>query len=242
MILALLSLLFAKKNNDWCYLFLICICLGITLFIYTWKPSIHPDHYWASRRWVVFCIPLIMFAFGRTMAGMFKMFIHSGFSAASAIFIIGIPVVWYLAKAFMLASPFLFISLLDSYPKGYAKAAESIKSFGNSGVYLTRDMQSASYLTYMYDIPTVMVTAIGVERIRQGKLAHQPALGLGHGMSDVAEMYRFCGRYTERAIGRRPVHLIQECRGPHSRVHHRPEKLSKCHFSVCFLPYQYSCW
>ena len=211
MILSLLSLLFAKNNNDWCYLFLICICLCTTLFIYTWKPSIHPDHFWASRRWVAFCIPLIMLGFGKTMEEVYTLFTKSGFSTVSAAFVIGIPVSLYSYQAFMLASPFLLTSMLHSYPEGYARVSKNIKSLNNDGVYLTRDRQSASYLTYMYDIPTVMLTELGMKRISQGKLAHQPALGFGHDLSDGTDRYSLCGRYTERVIARKPVRLIQEC-------------------------------
>ncbi len=211
MVFAIMSFLFAKKENDWLYLFLIGICLSLTLFIYTWNPAIHPDHFWASRRWVVFCIPLIMFGFGKTMSGMYDVFIKSGFSTLTTAFIVGVPVCWYIVNTFMLASPFLFTSLLHSHPEGYTRASNNIKKLQNTGVYLTRDRQAGSYLTYMYGIPTVMVTRRGLQRISQGQLAHQPAFGLGKDVSGGTDNFRFCGDYTEQVMGGRPSQLTRMC-------------------------------
>jgi len=212
MVFAILSFLFAKRENDWRYLFLIGTCLSLTLFIYTWNPAIHPDHFWASRRWVVFCIPLIMFGFGKTMTGVYDVFTKSGFSTLTTAFIVGIPVCWYVVNAFMLASPFLFTPLLQSYPEGYTRASNNIKKLHNTGVYLTRDRQAGSYLTFMYGIPTVMLTRRGLQRISQGQLSRQPALGLGKDISDGTNNFRFCGDYTERVMAGQPSQLTRKCR------------------------------
>ncbi len=212
-----LSLFYAKKEKNWLFILTVGFIMGATFFVYTWKPSITPDHYWASRRWISFCIPLIVLCFVKTLTVFYDFLVKKNFSSLTVIAVLGIPVYWYIANAIMLSSPFLLTSMLNSYPKGYATVSENIKKLNTHGVYLSRDKQVASYLTYMYGIPTALLTKVGVQHIRQGEIINQPALGLGLDLSEVngvlgGDSYSFCGDYTERIRGGRPSKLVRHCR------------------------------
>ncbi len=214
---ALLSLVYAKKEKNRLFILTVGPIMVATLFIYTWRPSITPDHYWASRRWVAFCIPLILLCFVKTLTVFYDFLQKKKLPSCAAVLVLAVPVCWYIAHAVMLSSPFLFVSLLKSYPAGYATVAKNIKKLKNNRMYFTRDIQAAGYLTYMYGIPTVLLTNSGVRQIRQGMFSDQPSLGLGINLSDVYEVagedrYRFCGEYTERVRGSRPSKLVRHCR------------------------------
>ncbi|MBE9166035.1 glycosyltransferase family 39 protein [Pleurocapsales cyanobacterium LEGE 06147] len=152
-----LVILQPKERNKWLPMLFLA---GVTVFIYTWKPSITPDHIWASRRWVPQVIPsLILFS---TYAIFYLYVLASSvkykkllrlttLGIATAIFLI------YLSSAVSFARPYLFKAMLGDYLNAYKELVEQLPS---QQIYLTSNPEIASVLTYIYSKETVIVNNI----------------------------------------------------------------------------------
>lgn len=58
--LLILGVYFLMKDKEKRRGMLLLIATGLcSLIVYIWKPSVAPDHIWASRRWVSTCIPFV---------------------------------------------------------------------------------------------------------------------------------------------------------------------------------------
>lgn len=118
-----------------------------------------------------------------------------------------------------LYQPFWTSSLLSTYAHEYEKFSTELRERGLAEVYMTKDTQLASILTYIYDIPTVLISAqdlSGLEDNYSEKIwvigsetndsyVSPEGIRLGRGSG-------WCGEYTERVRGKRPEKYIQLCR------------------------------
>ena len=185
-----------------------------TVFIYTWRPSISPDHYWASRRWLSFCIPMILLASIKALCGLApagfnrRTLIKTVVFLAVAVF----TITSYGMAAVHLAGPFFSTSLLAGYPDHYAELAGKLKEKNQAGFpYVTDNGQAAGILTFLYDVPTVLLSEKGRRLLSAGRLQGLPSLGLLScsevKMKDVRS-YCFSDLYTERCQGRVAEQLV----------------------------------
>jgi hypothetical protein len=205
------------KEGQWVWIMTGGALFAGTLFIYTWKPSITPDHFWASRRWLSFCIPLIILFSVKAIIALYQGTIKVMAAKRVAQIVSSVLVVWYVGSTVLLARPFVSTSLLASYPQGYSELAAKMKDEASKGIFFTRDGHAASILTYVYNRPTVLVHKNGVEQIESEQKKNWWTLGLSD--SVMSQEYinfgskpTFCGKYTERVRGGRPDELLTHCR------------------------------
>lgn len=131
---------------------LLFLAIGFSsLLLYIIRPSITPDHPWASRRWVSVAFPfvLILVAMGiQKMPGIWKKgksdFHFTRFLAA----------VLLTGYAMYQCRLFLFVPLMKELPSQYEKLAGELKS---GELYFARNSQIASILRFVYDKDVVLL-------------------------------------------------------------------------------------
>jgi 4-amino-4-deoxy-L-arabinose transferase-like glycosyltransferase len=118
--------------------------LGTTA-AYTWRPSIHPDHIWATRRWVPYVIP------GLSLLGAYGFFrlAESYLKPRYVYMLVAALVAYYAYNASYMTSPFATRSMLAGYPAGYS---ETIKILPKNALLLVNDHngQIPSVLKWVY--------------------------------------------------------------------------------------------
>ena len=218
LLLSIPGLLVYYKERQWFWVLTGGILFSGTLFLYTWKPSITPDHFWASRRWLSFCIPLVLLFGAKGVIAGYRMFIHAKFPKRLSQAIASVPVVWYLSNSFLLSAPFISTSLLSSYPNGYQSLVNKMHKDVHDAVYFTRDGNAASILTYLFNRRTVLVKNSGIDHVKRKKIPNSWGLGLvaepiiSPEKISMESKPSFCGQYTERVRGIRPDKLVSYCR------------------------------
>ena len=111
---------------------------GVSLVIYIIRPSITPDHIWASRRWIMVNIPFILI-----LAAV-------GISCIKIKFSVGIRgfIITYFIGFFLFQSQgFIFEKNLNGITTGYEKTALSLS---DDKIYFTFREEIASVLRYVY--------------------------------------------------------------------------------------------
>lgn len=129
------------------------VCLTVsTLFIFTWRPSITPDHIWASRRWLPHVVP------GLSMLSVVAVAWLAARAAARSKLLAGALAVAALAYSLQasvrFARPFLFRTMFEGIERNYEHLARTL---AREGVVLTDNHHVASILTHVYEVPTVLV-------------------------------------------------------------------------------------
>lgn len=131
---------------------LLFLAIGFSsLLLYIIRPSITPDHPWASRRWVSVAFPFVLsiVAIGiQKMPGIWK-------KGKSGIRFTGVlAAVLLTGYAIYQCRLFLFVSLMKELPARYEKLAVEL----NAGeLYFARNSQIASILRFIYDKDVVLL-------------------------------------------------------------------------------------
>lgn len=212
-VLAPFAMLTVLKRPDWHRWAPFILFLGFTSFAYLVKPSITPDHFWASRRWLPHVIPLFLLfsAFGLSeLYGIARRRMTHRKSLALTAFV---PAMTYLLVSLGATHPFLFKSLLDDQLQEYQAFAERLKAAGPMPeYYLTSHIQVASILNYVYGIPTVLLAPKELRRINQRTLEGHHFIGIDPSANDYEKVVQgqLDGLYTERLPEKRPRRLIRD--------------------------------
>ncbi|TGL61496.1 glycosyltransferase family 39 protein [Leptospira sarikeiensis] len=131
--------LIRKKNIISSFIFFIGIFL---LLVYLLDPGIAPDHFWASRRWMLFSIP---FAILGAFIGIRSLEIRNAIFKLTLVFSLSIlSIIYTIWRSEMI----LFQTMMEGYPKGYGSFA-SVTPNENS-FYFTTKRSIASPLRYIY--------------------------------------------------------------------------------------------
>jgi hypothetical protein len=185
-------------------LMIMAICV---FFVFTWRPSISPDHVWASRRWVPQVIPLlIVFAtFGLKvflLGDSFKLSKRTGVS---------IFIIYYFGNSIAFASPYLFVSIMEGSRQSYEAISSSIeKHQPKDSLIFTRNTQLASILTYVYGKETLLISDKDLSSMKEGNFNGHMLVGMdefSRGSHILLQPGQVKGLYLEKKIGLRPKSL-----------------------------------
>jgi hypothetical protein len=175
-----------------------------------------PQHIWVSRRWLSQLIPamaiLSVLASAKVVAWLARRKIPPTVTA------FGLAAAYFLPTAGFLR-PFAFRSMLSGLPEAYASVVAKLKASRTTPPLVTTNLQIASILTYLYDVPTALLggrlefglsDAGAREALTCGNFGGMTAIGieafeLGNTVADPAS---FAGDYLEMTEGRRPRALI----------------------------------
>lgn len=129
------------------------LCLGIALFVgYLINPSIAPDHFWATRRWVLFSIP-----FAIVVSSLALKFIGNRNTWLNFVFKFGIGSV-AIYQIFVKLILFYNVKMLSGYLSGYIEASKKMPS--ENAIYFTMDKRIASPLSYIFDRKTYLISDV----------------------------------------------------------------------------------
>ncbi|TGM89855.1 hypothetical protein [Leptospira licerasiae] len=139
LIFAIDLFVFKRKHVSSSFVFFIGIFL---LAVYLISPSIAPDHFWASRRWMLFPIP---FAILGSVIGIKNIpNLKQSWKTTLLLFLAGTGIVYTVWRSKLI----LFQPMMEGYKNGYETFANSTPS-ANS-FYFTTKRQIASPLRYIY--------------------------------------------------------------------------------------------
>ena len=176
-----------------------------TLVVYTARTDVAHEHIWASRRWLPCVIPLLLL-FSTTAAEFLvgKVPRRALRSASAVVLLAG-----YLYPALDYARTFLFHSMLAGVPAAYERFARYVHTADVKPPLVTQNVQLASILTFMYDVPTILLKKEGRDARANGDLAGR--YGVGFGAFDLGGVLeydeRFSGKYLEITAEHRPRQL-----------------------------------
>ncbi|WP_232298493.1 hypothetical protein [Leptospira licerasiae] len=112
------------------------------MFLYLLDPRIHPDHFWATRRWVIISIP---FAILCSFLGIRSI---PGLKERWKTYILILGFLSGLAYTIWRSNLILFQPMMGSYLEGYERFSKSLPL--DRGIYFTTKRAIASPLRYMY--------------------------------------------------------------------------------------------
>lgn len=131
--------IFRKKHVHSSFVFFIGIFL---LILYLLSPSIRPDHFWASRRWMLFSIP---FAILGSIIGIRNIpNLQQRWRTVLLLVLAGGGIVYTVWRSKLI----IFQSMMDGYEIGYETFAKTPSS--DNSFYFTTKRQIASPLRYIY--------------------------------------------------------------------------------------------
>ncbi|PKA15974.1 hypothetical protein [Leptospira haakeii] len=131
--------LFRKNGIRTSFLFFVG---SLLLFLYLLDPKIHPDHFWATRRWVIISIP---FAILGSFLGIRSIPILNQ-KWKTSILILGF--LSGLVYTIWRSNLILFRPMMGGYLEGYEQFSRSLPV--DEGIYFTTKRSIASPLRYMY--------------------------------------------------------------------------------------------
>lgn len=185
-------------------LMIIAICV---FFVFTWRPSITPDHIWASRRWVAQVIPLlIVFA----TIGLKAFLLRDSFKLSKRTGV-SMFIIYYFGNSIAFASPYLFVSIMEGSRQSYEAISSSIeKHQPKDSLILTQNVQLASILTYVYGKETLLISDKGLSTMKDGNFDGHMLVGMdefSRGSNILVQPGRIQGLYLEKRRGGRPKNL-----------------------------------
>jgi hypothetical protein len=145
-----------KDNEHKQPLFLFISISLISTVIYLYKPSITPDHFWASRRWITVNIPFIMIFASVGIVSVIKI-MENRYSKKISRVMGKIFVLIIVLFSFYQSSLFIFRTMLKDYTKQYQIVADSLDS---NAVYLTNNPRIASPLKYIWQKPVYLLDTV----------------------------------------------------------------------------------
>ncbi|MGJ4745353.1 glycosyltransferase family 39 protein [Leptospira sp. SA-E8] len=141
------DLLVFRKQSSGSLVFLL---LGSLLsFVYFYDPSIYPDHYWASRRWVLFPIP---FACIMGVVGLYSLPIKKQIFKSALITFIFAGYIYHLYNRDRLI---FFERMLSGYSEEFERLSVSLPK--EKAIYFTKKQDLASPLRYLSGRDTYLI-------------------------------------------------------------------------------------
>ncbi|PJZ27454.1 hypothetical protein CH352_16745 [Leptospira hartskeerlii] len=139
-------LVFRKKSSG----SLVFLSLGSLLsFVYFYDPSIYPDHFWASRRWVLFPIP---FACIMGVIGLYSLPIRKQ-AIKSAL--IALVIAGYIYHLYNRDRLIFFERMLSGYSEEFERLSVSLPN--EKAIYFTKKQDLASPLRYLSGRDTYLI-------------------------------------------------------------------------------------
>ncbi|TGK07111.1 hypothetical protein EHO59_03105 [Leptospira semungkisensis] len=117
---------------------------------YLYDPSISPDHLWASRRWVLFSIPIVI------LLGAIGLFSFSFWKGRLRQLGITLLVLLSLGHSWMRSRLFLFTPMLEGYAQTFQKFSESLPE--ENSVFFTTEENIAGILSFVYGRKTYLLS------------------------------------------------------------------------------------
>lgn len=129
------------------------ISIAIPSFlIFTYDPTILPDHPWASRRWVPYLIPTLFAIAGY---GGYRISRYRGpLLAWGPKATVWALLIFYLTNAIHINRSFLDVALLRGWHEGYEAWTQTVET-RDPQLYYHRDRGVASILTFVYGVETL---------------------------------------------------------------------------------------
>lgn len=141
------DLLVFRKQSSGSLVFLL---LGSLLsFVYFYDPSIYPDHFWASRRWVLFPIP---FACIMGVIGLYSLPIKR---QAIKFALIALVFAGYIYHLYNRDRLIFFERMLSGYSEEFERLSTSLPS--EKAIYFTKKQDLASPLRYLSGKDTYLI-------------------------------------------------------------------------------------
>ncbi|TGM90239.1 glycosyltransferase family 39 protein [Leptospira licerasiae] len=141
------DLLVFRKQSSGSLVFLL---LGSLLsFVYFYDPSIYPDHFWASRRWVLFPIP---FACIMGVIGLYSLPIKRHAIKFALIALVFAGYIYHLYNRDRLI---FFERMLSGYSEEFERLSVSLPS--EKAIYFTKKQDLASPLRYLSGRDTYLI-------------------------------------------------------------------------------------
>jgi hypothetical protein len=184
---------------------LVTFALG-TLVIYTVRTDVAPFHIWASRRWVPHVIPLALCCASLAVAWLVDRVRSRRPALATTIVLAAVCV----GPPLEFSRLFLFESMLRGLPDEYERVATYARQHRNQWPLLTDRVHFGSILTYVYDVPTVVLSGEGLLAFERGDFAG--GLGVGFHAFELRQTVDrpggFRGRYLEQGEDHRPSEIV----------------------------------
>ncbi|TGK01334.1 hypothetical protein EHQ53_08475 [Leptospira langatensis] len=141
------TLLFRRRNLSSIFFLFIGFFL---LIVYLYEPSIHPDHFWASRRWMLFPIP---FAILMGIIGLNTFPVSKPIWKNALIFTVISSNIYSL---YIHDSLFISERMLSGYAKEYERLGSSLPQ--KNALYFTKRQDLASPLRYLEEKDTYLIS------------------------------------------------------------------------------------
>ncbi|MEI1277774.1 glycosyltransferase family 39 protein [Leptospira venezuelensis] len=139
-------ILFRKQSSG----SLIFLLLGSLLsFVYLYDPSIFPDHYWVSRRWVLFPVP---FAYIMGVMGLYSLPIKRQIIKFTLITFVFAGCIYDIYNRDKLI---LFERMLSGYSEEFERLSKSLPK--ENSIYFTKKADLASPLRYLSGRDTYLI-------------------------------------------------------------------------------------
>jgi hypothetical protein len=214
-LLALLGLYHIIRDKGFHpYLIFLSISLA-SIFIYFYKPSITPDHPWASRRWISVNIPamLLLSVYGLKRIKLVDKRVNDMVKTAVAAVIIVLTLVE--------SGLFMFSTMLQGYSTQMAEVAAALDP---EKAYYTNSYQLITPLIYLYDKKVYLLRSEDLPETMAEYIKEEgPVYGIGwptikhintlfmRGISiENVSSHILSGRYPELSYGYYPRQLIQQ--------------------------------
>ncbi len=129
---------------------ILMIFLGTILLLgYLYDPSISPDHFWVSRRWILFSIPFAL------ILGAIGIFSIPIFTKSITNLVLILVVLYSLCFSIWRSKLFLLDRMLGGFSEELRRASENLPR--ENAVYFTADQNIAGPLKYIYGRPTYLI-------------------------------------------------------------------------------------
>ena len=155
MVWGIYKLLKSEGRNSERYFVLLLIGMS-SLLAYLIRPSITPDHIWASRRWITVNIPFVLLfgCYGLIKCTFWNPRIAKGLQVLAGA-AVSVLFLWR-------CKPFLLVPIMDGIEDAYERLAWQMAP---DTVYFTTDEKIASFLRYVYDKSVYMVDTEDLSRL-----------------------------------------------------------------------------
>ncbi len=156
---------------------LVTLLLG-TLFVYTARTEVAPIYMWASRRWVPHVIPLLLAVATLAAAWTFDLLLSRRRHRSARVFAAVLVALAWLLAPLDFDRPFLFRSMLAGLPQAYERIAQFARAHRDRWPVITDQVNFGSILTYVYDVPTVVLNDAGQDVLARGGLVDEVIVGV----------------------------------------------------------------
>jgi hypothetical protein len=185
--------------------FPLILMTAATFVIFSARTDVVHEHIWASRRWVPQTIPLLL-----ACAALGAWALIRRLRGAARFGLASVVAALCLGPVLLFEQPFLFRSMLQGLPQAYERVASYARQQRSHWPVLTDSIHLASILTYVYEVPTILLNERGTDEAARGAFIGELGVGFDpfslHNAAAVQARIR--GAYLERRADAPPSKLI----------------------------------